>query len=107
KTKQQKKPTREGNKRCPGANKKENITDRKRQSGTANTKGEMFLDLLDKIVQPDLEMVHLEDITERKRAEEELRESEMCYRSLFENAPVGVFYSTADGKIIRVNAEYA
>ena len=31
----------------------------------------------------------------------------MRYRSLFENAPIGVFYSTADGMVINVNAEYA
>ncbi|MCX7023865.1 MAG: PAS domain S-box protein [Spirochaetes bacterium] len=47
------------------------------------------------------------DITERKVAEEALRESEARQRSLFENAPIGIFYSTVEGKIIHVNAEYA
>jgi len=47
------------------------------------------------------------DITERRRAEEALREREARYRSLFENAPVGIFYSTVEGKELSVNAEYA
>ena len=40
KTKQQRKPTREGSKRRTGTNRKEDITDRKRQSGIPITKGE-------------------------------------------------------------------
>jgi PAS domain S-box-containing protein len=37
----------------------------------------------------------------------DLKQSEKRYRSLFEHAPVGIFYSTLDGKIIRVNDEFA
>ncbi len=48
-----------------------------------------------------------EEISARRHSEEELRESEARYRSLFENAPVGIFYSTDKGKIVRVNNEYA
>jgi PAS domain S-box-containing protein len=49
----------------------------------------------------------LEEITARTKMEKELRASEERYRSLFENAPVGVFFSTTEGKIIRVNAALA
>ena len=36
-----------------------------------------------------------------------LKESEVKYRSLYENAPVGIFHSTLDGKYIDVNPELA
>ncbi len=47
------------------------------------------------------------DITDRKKAEEELRESERKYRDLFDGAPVGIFQSTIDGRVLSVNPAYA
>jgi PAS domain S-box-containing protein len=47
------------------------------------------------------------DITERKRVEEELRQSEKRYRSIFENAVEGIFQTTLDGKYITVNPALA
>ncbi len=43
------------------------------------------------------------DITERKHAEENLRESEEKYRNLIVNAPIGIVISTREGRILEIN----
>mgnify|MGYP001394888064 CR=1 FL=1 len=51
----------------------------------------------------DCLMAMVRDISERKRAEEALRDSEQKYRTLFENMAQGVFYRRADGTYIDAN----
>ena len=46
------------------------------------------------------------DITERRRTEERLRESEEKFRSAFANAAIGFAMTTADGAIMAANAAY-
>jgi PAS domain S-box-containing protein/putative nucleotidyltransferase with HDIG domain len=43
------------------------------------------------------------DITERKKAEEALRESEEAFRGIFENAPIGIYRTDPQGKILMAN----
>jgi len=49
----------------------------------------------------------LEDITARKRAEEDLIKSEEKYRNIFENASEGIFQVTPDGRYLSVNPTLA
>ena len=43
------------------------------------------------------------DVTERKEAEEALKLSEEKFRSIFENAVMGIFQTTVDGRVLSVN----
>ncbi|MCF7915634.1 MAG: PAS domain S-box protein [Spirochaetaceae bacterium] len=47
------------------------------------------------------------DISDRKRVERKLALSEQKHRELFENAPIGIFQSTSEGRFITVNDSMA
>jgi formate hydrogenlyase transcriptional activator len=47
----------------------------------------------------------IRDVSERKRAEEKLRESEQQFRSLFEFSPDAIVVTDQDGKIAEVNGQ--
>ncbi|MFX0038103.1 MAG: PAS domain S-box protein [Promethearchaeota archaeon] len=54
-------------------------------------------------VEPDLVIVQTEDITEKRVAEEKLRESEQKYRNLLDNLDVGFYQVTLDGCMLNHN----
>lgn len=46
------------------------------------------------------------DITERRLADQAIKESETLFRTLYEESPLGIALADKDGKIIRANAMY-
>jgi PAS domain S-box-containing protein len=49
-------------------------------------------------------IVNTRDITDRRKAEESLRQSERLFRDVFEHSPVGIMLVSLEGKILRTNA---
>lgn len=49
----------------------------------------------------------MQDITDRRKIEEALREAEQKYRGIFDKAIVGIFQSTPDGHFMSVNSSLA
>ena len=47
-----------------------------------------------------------QDITERKRAEEELREKETRFRMIFEGSPIGMVMADSDYRFVRANPAF-
>lgn len=48
-----------------------------------------------------------EDITESRRGQDALRESEQRYRATFEQAAIGILYTAVDGKFLHCNLRFA
>jgi len=55
----------------------------------------------------DARLVTLHDITDGRRAEEALRQAEQKYRQIFEQAIVGIYQSTPQGRFLSVNPAMA
>ncbi|MFX0140977.1 MAG: PAS domain S-box protein [Candidatus Hodarchaeota archaeon] len=83
-------------------NQKKNIT-REMKYKFQFTEEEKYLLVKYGYVRPDLVIVQTEDITEKRVAEEKLRESEKKYRYLYENTPFSIVLINSKGEIVDCN----
>ncbi len=66
-----------------------------------------FYPVLNNDEEVDRIAIFAKEITEQKQAEAALKESEQKYRGIFENAIEGIFQTSPEGRIIRVNPAQA
>ena len=94
--------------KCPAVRMRQT---RRRETMDLEINGKWFDISADPIFNNDGQLtgaVHiLSEITEIKKNEQALRESEERFRNIFENAAEGIFQSTPEGKFIRVNPAHA
>ena len=71
---------------------------------------EVFIESLNKwydvfisVVDDDVFTLLLSDCSNRKKIEEDLRESEQKFKNLYENATIGLYRTSPDGKILMAN----
>ena len=67
------------------------------------SKENKFLSVNYDFLNPDLIIVRTEDITERRKAENKLKESELKFRNMIYNLDVGFYQVTLDGRMINHN----
>ena len=63
--------------------------------------------LRDKDGQPNGYLVFLTELTELKKAQEDLRQAEARYRNIYQNAAQGMYQCTLEGNLLRVNPAFA
>jgi PAS domain S-box-containing protein len=78
-----------------------------RRSDDTEVEVEVAVSLLQARGRDDEFSVFARDITERTRADRALREAEERYRLLFENAVLGIFQTTTDGRFLSANPALA
>jgi PAS domain S-box-containing protein len=86
----------------------ERVTIKRERLYTLLTTGEpKFFALTYGFIFPDLVLIHAEDISERRRLEDELRASEEQYRNLFLIARDGILLADSSGNVISANPSAA